>query len=152
VTVPLGRMQCERCAGVGRAASDPWLTCGECDGIGHHWLPGGPRFAALHELADASVGDIVELATGHRARVVVQSPKKNPISTYVHLIDDFTDEESSYSEICDATLGVVSIAPRNGVITSAKKVDDHDGHGEKDADAVDPLAARVRAGDEGPLL
>lgn len=149
MSLPLGRQTCERCAGVGRAASDPWLTCGQCDGIGHHWRPGGPSFGAVHTLADASPGDVVELATGERGRVTSQVPRKDPITTFVALIDDFTEEESSTPVYGDATVGVVSIAPRNGVIASAKV--DGDGHGEKDADAVDPIAARVRAG-SGPLL
>jgi hypothetical protein len=100
-------------------------------------------------LETAEPGDRVVLATNDRAIVLVQIPKKNPTSTRLRLIDDFTDEPEDHPIEVDSKLGVISMTPRG---TKGKVDDDH--AGEKDADLVDPMAVRARAnaGGGGPLL
>lgn len=146
--IGIGRQICAACRGdCGAFGADRWIRCTVCGGFGHTWLPGGPRFGAPFELGDRRPGEIVELATGERCRISWHMPRKNPTTTFVALIDEWTDEESLDRIPVDSAIGVVSVAakkPAGG---------DDDAHaGEKDADVVDPLAARVRAGAEGSLL
>lgn len=139
-------MICAACRGNGGAfGADRWIRCTACDGLGETWLPDGPRFGAPMELGDRIPGEIVELATGERAKILWHMPRKNPTVTFVGLVDDFTDEASHTPTAVHSSIGVVSVA--------ARKVggDDSEHAGEKDADAVDPLARRVREA-EGPLL
>ena len=148
--IGIGKLVCPACDGGGYVHPIPvdgWKRCHDCDGVGQIWQPGGPRFGALLELGDRKPGEIVELATGDRARILWHMPRKNPDTTFVALFDPFDDTQSQNATPVNSRLGVVSVAAR----TAAVQDDLHDG--EKDADAVDPIARRAReAGGEGPLL
>lgn len=155
--IPPGRQRCDACAGAGAGWAPvilEWVRCAACGGVGHAWLPGGPAFGCTLELGDRLPGEIVELGSGERGRVAWQSPRKEPrvrpVTTFVALIDDFTDEADANPIGVDARIGVRSVAAA-GDTAAAKYVDLRDG--EKDADAVDPIARRQReAAGEGDLL
>jgi hypothetical protein len=119
--------------------------CRTCDGVGHVWRYGGPRFGAKLELGKCHAGEVVELATGDRARVLWHMPRKNPATTFVALIDSFDDTVAAAATPVDSRLGVLSVA------TKAVPQSDDYHEGEKDSDAVDPIARRTRA-HGGPLL
>lgn len=147
--IPVGMTACAACSGCGYTWPPPplaaWLRCHRCDGLGHVWRAGGPGFGCTLELGDREPGELVELATGDRARVLWHIPKKTPDVTFVALIDAFDDTESDSPTPVDAHMGIASVT-RGAART---KRDDH--AGDKDSDAVDPLATRARAL-EGPLL
>jgi hypothetical protein len=135
--------------------------CRTCDGVGHVWRYGGPRFGAKLELGKCHAGEVVELATGDRARVLWHMPRKNPATTFVALIDSFDDTVAGAPPPRDHRRGGREVAPdappvdsRLGVLSVATKAvpqsDDYH-EGEKDSDAVDPIARRTRA-HGGPLL
>lgn len=148
-TMSPGKMTCANCDGNGR---EDFTLCKACDGLGQVWPPDGPRFGAPMCLAERNAGEIVTTATGHRGRILWHMPRRKrgqrPEVTFLGLIDDFDDYESTTPTMFASELGVVSVA--NG-LTVARELEDHDG--EKDSDAVDPFARRNRelAG-EGALL
>jgi len=145
---PIGRRECPACGGVGVSAE--LAPCAPCEGVGHTWLPGGPAHGARLVLGDQEAGTVVELATGERARVRWHTPRRRPDTTFVSLIDEWTDEEDPTPRPVDARLGVVSVAVGRDLTTSAAR---DVGDGEKDADLVDPIARRRReAPDAGGLL
>jgi hypothetical protein len=144
----IGKVECPSCRGDGGAFGViDWQRCKACDGLGQAWAPGGPRFGARLTLGEVAAGQIVELATGHRARVLWHMPRKNPTTTFVGLIDAFDDSEAPNPTAVHSTIGVTSSKVRT---QSDNDRDVHDG--EKDADAVDPMAKRTRARAAGPLL
>jgi hypothetical protein len=132
-----GKQRCEACHGDGGRwdSSAAWSRCVVCDGLGHTWRPGGPLFGCTIVLADRDPGEVVELGTGDRARIMWQSPRKDPSVTFVAVFDDFTESYGEPTPV-DSRIGVRSVAAK---IT---RVDLHDK--EKDADLVDPIARRQR--------
>lgn len=154
-TITPGRQVCGECDGDGGEFDvddfgyGEWLRCKACDGTGEVWQVGGPRFACPMELADRYPGEVVELGTGDRAVIAWHSPRKRPRerpeTTFINLIDPFTDEVERNPIGVSSSLGVRSVS----VKVAAPVLDQHDG--EKDSDALDPFARRQREG-EGPLL
>jgi hypothetical protein len=146
-----GKTRCPTCTGAGYVHPPPpphaWLRCPACDGIGSVWKPDGPRFGAPMCLAERTPGEIVELATGDRARILWHMPRKarrvRPAVTFVALIDDFDDHESDTPTAYHSEIGVVSVAAKQGLQLAGAAADD-DHAGEKDADLVDPFAKRQR--------
>lgn len=144
--IEIGRQSCAECSGAGYLWPPPdphaWLRCSACDGLGVVWAPGGPKFGATLELGDRNPGEIVELATGDRVRVLWHMPRNSPTTTFVALIDAFDGTESHNPIPVASEIGVVSISA--DVVASAARptTDLHDG--DKDADLVDPIAARNR--------
>lgn len=154
-----GRQICGACAGSGYVHPAPpphaWLRCAPCDGVGDVWKEGGPKFDAPLELGECTPGDVVEVASGHRGRVLWHMPrptKKRPAEiTFVGVIDDFDEHESDSPTAFHSRIGVRSVRPRVGAVLGGAAADAHD-H-EKDADLVDPFARRQRqAAGEGDLL
>ncbi len=148
-TIPPGKEVCSACEGAGVIHPAPpphaWLRCSPCDGIGSVWKPDGPRFGAPLVLGRQRAGDIVELATGHRGRILWHVPRPTrkvaAVVTFVGLIDDFDDHESDTPTAFHSVIGVVSVASRGvAIVGEVDELHDH----EKDADIVDPIARRQR--------
>lgn len=138
--IPPGRVRCERCKTAGGDFSgvfDSWVRCTKCDGVGHAWKPGGPKFGCALTLGEREPGEIVILGSGERARIAWHSPKPAPKiaaqTTFVHLFDEFDEEYEHSNPIpVSSRIGVRSVA------TTKPHVDD-DGTGHKNADIIDPL-------------
>lgn len=134
--LPPGMRTCPTCKGDG-VCSDLWSRCKPCDGIGHVWKPGGPKFGCSLSLGEREPGEIVTLGSGERARIAWHIPKptkKIPaVTTFVHLFDDFDEEYELPNPVpVSSVIGVRSVA------TTKPHVED-DGTGHKDADIIDPL-------------
>ena len=139
--IELGKRRCPSCHGDGGmwlGETHRWGRCRACDGVGQAWCTGGPAFGCTMTLGDRDAGEIVELGTGERARIMWHAPRDAPDTTFVALWDDFTDAfESSTPVACSSILGVRSVA-----VATRAGGDLRDG--EKDADLVDPIARRQR--------
>jgi len=106
--------------------------CRGCDGLCHVWEPGAPTYGCVIRLGDRVPGEIVILGTGQRCRILWHTPKGKPHErevTFVAMIDDFDDHESSEMIPTSSDLGVRSV----GVV-----VPDTDDGGRAD-DLVDPM-------------
>lgn len=72
--------------------------CHRCDGLGRKWAPGAPSYGCTTTLADRYPGEIVTLGTGERAKILWhmprKKPKQKPESTFVDLLEEFTDAET----------------------------------------------------------
>lgn len=141
--IALGKERCPTCRGVGGAfvTAAGWVRCRACDGLGQTWRAGGPGFDCSIELSERDPGEVVELGTGERVRIMWHSPRKNPVTTFVSVFDDFTDEYDPAPVPVFSSIGVRSVAIR----ARAPGADLHE-H-EKDADLVDPIARRQREAD-----
>lgn len=143
---------CATCSGAGMIWPPPagiaWIRCASCDGLGRVWAPGGPSFGFPTRLRDRIPGEIVELATGERGRILWHHPKKRPETTFLGLFDAFDDHESHDPTPFPAVLGVIG-GDAAGIPPIATGREDH--VGEKNADLVDPVARRARE-QVGPLL
>ena len=104
-------------------------------------------------LGDFDPGDRVLLGTGERARVLWHQPKKKkkkrPEVTFVALIDDFDDYESTSPTMYPAALGVRESL--DDVIVG-RRLQEESHAGEKDADELDPMAQRQRHAGAGELF
>jgi hypothetical protein len=132
-----GRQTCTACNGNGGGFRDAWLRCIACDGIGHTWKPGGPKFGCPLTLGEREPGEIVILGSGERARIAWHAPrpagKVKATTTFVHLFDDFDEEYELPNPVpVSSGIGVRSVA------TTKPHVDD-DGTGHKNVDIIDPL-------------
>lgn len=147
-----GKIDCPPCRGFGYVAAAPGepaiLRCKTCDGLGRTWAPGAPSFGCPTNLGERTPGEIVTTATGIRARVLWQMPKREkigkvwrePDTTFLGLIDDFDDHESTRPTPYPARLGVTSIE------FAKVASNEDDGAGGKHVDPVDPVFAQSSVG------
>lgn len=148
-----GRMDCPECKGSGVIWPPPTPIierCKPCDGFGRVWPKGGPMFDCTLRLGDRIAGEIVTIATGVRARVLWQMPQKRskkdfPETTFLGLIDDFDDHESTTPVPFPAVLGVRTVDVKLDATIKG------DGAGEKGGDVIDPIIRQASAG-RGDLL
>lgn len=150
---------CTACAGAGhvprsssapalRSSPSPWACCATCDGLGRTLTPGGPAFGCSRRVGEARPGELVELGTGDLVIVAWHVPRDRPATSYVREIDAFDGTAAGAPTPIPAAIGILTLAPAITVAQyggAAAAFDD--GAGVKDADAVDPMARRARAGD-----
>ncbi len=121
-----------------------WLRCAACDGIGTAWGIGAPAFGCLTTLADRDPGEVVTLGNGDRGRILWHMPRKTkkrrPDTTFLGLIDDFTDRESSTPIAYPSVVGVLTV-------DESRTACDQDAHaGERGVDYNDPVHRTVAGG------
>ena len=137
---------CPSCRGVGgwiHSASNRWLRCHTCDGIGRSWAPGAPSFGCDVTLADRDPGEVVTLGNGDRGKILWHMPRKSkkvrPETTFLGYIDEFTGAESHRPVAYPSCVGVLSVdIPRTPL---DREVHDR----EKSLDLNDPVQ-RTAAG------
>jgi len=114
-------VQCSTCHGSGCVAIR--ITsfydsgrCPRCDGLGRQWAPGAPSYGCTVTLADRYPGEIVTLGTGQRAKILWHMPRKKPKqvpeSTFVDLLEEFTDAETYKAVEYPSCVGVEVIVSR----------------------------------------
>lgn len=146
-----GKIDCPACRGfcyVGPPGEPALERCAPCDGIGRVWGPGAPTFGCPTNLGERTPGEVVTLGTGIRARVLWQMPKREkigkvwrePDTTFLGLIDEFDDHESTTPRPYPSKLGVTSIE------VSKAPTGEDDGSGGKHVDPVDPVFAQSSVG------
>lgn len=123
--------RCPDCTGVGNTVGNPWKLCKRCGGLGSTWLAGGPAFGCRMTLGDRMVGEIVELGTGHRGRIMRHHRwgKIGPKTTFVALINPFDDTQDTEPTGFPSEVGVASVAAaswaRQDSAGEAKAREDH---------------------------
>ena len=116
--------------------------CPKCDGLAFVNRPGGPRFGAPFVLGERAPGEIVELATGQRARIAwhtPRGPKPAPETTHVAILDPWDDSES------DERIAYPSATGVRGVFGPRRAIVEDDGARAKGADELDPFTRRAVA-------
>lgn len=131
-------VECEVCRGCGVVDFE---MCRPCDGIGRAFAAGGPAFGCSMTLADRVVGEIVELGSGDRVRILWFQPRKRekviPETAFVAEIDTFDDFEHPAKSI-PASVGVRDVHVSR-ILGDPGDADAHD--------AGDPLLQpQIRAG------
>lgn len=128
-------LRCGECSGIGWIlVPETWYLCPSCDGRGYVWGPGAPGYGCKIVLSERHVGEIVTLGNGDRGRIVRHSPRKDPTTTYLCLINDFSEEEDYRPTGYPSEVGVRSVG------VARYSVDD--GRDERGQDMVDPLRGR----------
>jgi hypothetical protein len=139
------RCPCSICGGAGYIHPAPpphaWLRCASCDGVGTTWVTGAPLFDCATTLADRETGELVTLGNGDRCRILWHMPRRKkkvvPITTFVGMIDEFTDEEHHTPVPFPSCVGVLSVE-------LSRAIGDSDAHGgEKTIDYNDPVHRQV---------
>lgn len=101
---------CPRCRGDGgHHTTLGWDRCAACDGLGRAWAPGAPAYGSEVTLADRVPGEIVTLGTGQQARILWHMPRGEPETTFLGLIEPFTDIESDRPVPYPSCIGVASV-------------------------------------------
>ncbi len=89
------------------------LRCYACDGLGRQWAPGAPGYGCAATLADRYPGEIVTLGTGERAKILWHMPRKRPKqrpeTTFVDLLEEFTDAETYRPVEYPSCVGVADV-------------------------------------------
>lgn len=118
-----------------------WVRCSLCEGLGRWWAPGAPEFGCSITLADRDPGEIVTLGNGDRGRILWHMPRKSkkvrPETTFLGLLDEFTDREDHRPILYPSCVGVASVDVSRATI-------DHDAHDhEKAIDYTDPVHRQI---------
>jgi hypothetical protein len=126
--------KCQQCGGCGHIFPPPadlaWLRCSICDGSGHQLVEGAPLFGCTMTLGSRKRGEIVTLGNGDRGRIQRHTKNGTPM-TFITLIGDFDDVESTYTTMYPSSIGVSSVA-------DARWCEDNDHQGERQ-DNEDPM-------------
>lgn len=105
--------QCRACGGAGHIHPAPtgmsWLRCTSCDGVGHEWIDGAPLFGCKMLLSERRRGEIVTIGNGDRGRIQWHTKGARPI-TFISLIGDFDDRESTDVTMYPSCVGIISVA------------------------------------------
>lgn len=139
------RIVCPACRGAGGSwVTTLWTRCRPCDGVGFTWAPGAPRYGLPSVLSDTTPGEVVTIGTGEQARVLWHQPRKTkkvtPDTTFLGMIDPFTEVESHRPVPYPSCVGVLSVD------VSRAKVDSDPHAGEKTGDRNDPVQRTVAGG------
>lgn len=114
-----------------------YQRCSHCDGIGRAWDVGAPGYGCRETLADRECGEVVTLGNGQRAKILWHQPRKTkkvrPTTTFVDLLEEFTDAETFAPIAYPSSVGVSEVDARRDV----RDRDDH--NGERAADYNDPM-------------
>lgn len=139
---------CPTCRGAGIIHPPPvdvsWLRCSLCDGIGRSWAPGAPLYDCVIILADRDPGEIVTLGNGERAKIAWHMPRRKkkvrPLTTFLLLLDEFTERENPNPVPYPSCVGVASV-------DVSRRIADHDDHaGERAEDLNDPVQRTIAGG------
>lgn len=107
-------IDCPACHGAGGFPTTLWWArCAACDGIGRAWAPGAPSYGHETTLADRTPGEVVTLGNGERGRVLWHMPRRTkkvtPETTFLGMIEPFTDLESPLPVPYPSCVGVLSV-------------------------------------------
>ncbi len=132
---------CPDCNGAGGRYAAPWDRCVPCGGIGRTWTPGAPAFGCVIKLADRDPGEIVTLGNGDRGRILWHMPRRKkkvvPETTFLGLLDEFTDRESYTPTMYPACVGVSTVDESRRVVD----LESHDR--DREIDYNDPVQRTV---------
>ena len=132
-------VRCPDCAGVGY--DDRGDTCARCGRIGRAWAPGAPSYGCDQSLADRDPGEVVTLGNGDRGKILWHMPRKTkkvrPETTFMGLLDEFTDVESHRPIGYPSCIGVASVE------FSRQPADRKSHDGERSVDYNDPVHRNI---------
>lgn len=126
---------CSACRGVGFDA-ETGSSCSVCDRTGRQWAPGAPLYGCESTIADRVAGEIVTIGTGERARILWHQ-KVSPQTTFLAMIDDFTDAEGHAMVPYPSCIGVASVD------VSRVNVDRDNHENDRSVDDNDPMQRRL---------
>lgn len=115
-------------------------VCRACDGLGRVFAPGAPSFGCSVTLADRWPGEIVTLGNGDRVKILWHMPRKKPKqvpeTTFLDILDPFTELESYRPVPYPSSIGV------SAVDVSREPTDMKTHERERSVDISDPLRKR----------
>lgn len=137
-------LTCPTCRGIGVLApthASLWPICSVCDGVGKSWVAGAPLFGCAITLADRYPGDVVTLGNGDRGKIAWHMPRKikkvRPETTFVLLLEEFTDRELPAPLAYPSCVGVASFE-------STRRANDNEAHDrERTIDYSDPIHRQI---------